>query len=40
MQRYLARAESALKNQDAADARKYLDLAEPEVVGLERFLGR
>ena len=40
MQRYLARAESALKNQDVPQAKKYLELAEPEIAGLEKFLGR
>ncbi|MBV9625657.1 MAG: protein kinase [Acidobacteria bacterium] len=40
MQRYLARAESALKNQDAQEVKKYLELAEPEVTRLEKFLGR
>jgi serine/threonine-protein kinase len=40
MQKYLARAQSSLARQDAQDAKKYLDLAEPEITGLERFLGR
>ena len=40
MQRYVARAQSALRNQDVRDAKKYLDLAETEVSTLEKFLGR
>ena len=40
MAMYMARAQTALQNQDAKGARKYLDLAEPEVQRLEKFLGR
>jgi eukaryotic-like serine/threonine-protein kinase len=40
MQRYMAGAQSALRNQDARNAKKYLDLAETEVSTLEKFLGR
>jgi len=40
MQKYLGRAESALSNNDASGARRYLELAETEVENLERFLGR
>ncbi|HET7439830.1 MAG TPA: serine/threonine-protein kinase [Terriglobales bacterium] len=40
MAMYMARAQTALQNQDARAAKKYLDLAEPEVVRLEKFLGR
>lgn len=40
MQKYLARAQSSLSRQDAQDAKKYLDLLEPEVAALEKFLGR
>jgi len=36
----LARAQSSLSRQDAQDAKKYLDLLEPEVAALEKFLGR
>jgi eukaryotic-like serine/threonine-protein kinase len=39
MQRFVARAQSALRNQDARDAKKYLDLAETEVTNLEKYLG-
>lgn len=40
MQRFLARAESALKAQNAPDTKRYLDLAETEINNLEKFLGR
>jgi serine/threonine protein kinase len=40
MQRYLAKAQGALQGQDAAGAKKYLDLAETEAANLEKFLGR
>ncbi|PYX91484.1 MAG: hypothetical protein DMG71_20065 [Acidobacteria bacterium] len=40
MAMYMAKAQTALQNQDAKGARKYLDLAEPEVQRLEKFLGR
>ncbi len=40
MRTYLDKAQSALKNQDASKAKKYLDLAETEVATLEKFLGR
>ena len=40
MRTYLGRAQSAIQAQDAKSARKYLDLAEPEVERLEKFLGR
>jgi len=40
MQRYLARAQSSLRGQDASDAKKYLELAETEVADLEKYLGR
>ena len=40
MRTYLGRAQSAIQAQDAKSARQYLDLAEPEVERLEKFLGR
>jgi len=40
MRTYLGRMQSAIQAQDAKSARKYLDLAEPEVERLEKFLGR
>jgi eukaryotic-like serine/threonine-protein kinase len=40
MRTYLGKAQSAIQVQDAKSARKYLDLAAPEVERLERFLGR
>lgn len=40
MAMYMLKAQTALQNQDAKAARKYLDLAEPEVERLEKFLGR
>ena len=40
MRTYLGKAQSAIQVQDARSARKYLDLAEPEVERLEKFLGR
>jgi serine/threonine protein kinase len=40
MQADLSRAQSALQQKDAANAKKYLDLAGIEVEKLEKFLGR
>ena len=40
MLRYLTRAQFALKNGDAQDAKNYLEMADSEVTGLEKFLGR
>ena len=40
MRTYLGKAQSAIQVQDAKSARKYLDLTEPEVERLEKFLGR
>ena len=40
MRTYLGRMQSAIQAQDAKSARKYLNLAEPEVERLEKFLGR
>ena len=39
MKSNLAKAQVALQNQDAKNAKKYLDLAEPQVETLEKFLG-
>jgi len=36
---HMSKAQQALQNQDAKGARRYLDLAEPEVEKLEKFLG-
>ena len=40
MAMYMAKAQTALQNQDTKTAKKNLDLAEPEVERLEKFLGR
>ena len=40
MHTYIGKAQAAIQAQDAKSARKYLDLAEPEVEKLEKFLGR
>jgi serine/threonine protein kinase len=40
MKTHLAKAQAALQNQDAAGAKKYLDLAEGEVARIDKFLGR
>ena len=39
MQNNLAKAQSAVAAGDAAQAKHYLDLAEPDVEKLEKFLG-
>jgi len=36
----LAKAQAALQAQDIRNARKYLELAEPEAEKIEKFLGR
>lgn len=40
MQTYMNKAQAAIQTQDAASAKKYLDLATAEVEKLEKFLGR
>jgi serine/threonine-protein kinase len=40
MATYMNKAQQALQNQDARNAKRYMDLAEPEVERLEKFLGR
>jgi serine/threonine protein kinase len=40
MKTHLAKAQTALQNQDAAGAKKYLDLAEGDVARIDKFLGR
>jgi serine/threonine-protein kinase len=40
MRTYLVKAQAALVAQDLKNARKYLDLAEPEAEKIEKFLGR
>ena len=40
MRTYLAKAQAALQAQDIRNARKYLELAEPEAEKIEKFLGR
>jgi len=40
MDTYMGKAQSAFQNQDAKSTKKYLDLAEPEIETLEKFLGR
>ncbi|HXY14210.1 MAG TPA: protein kinase [Terriglobales bacterium] len=39
MKTYMAKAQTALQNQDAKSAKKYLDLAQPQIEALEKFLG-
>ena len=39
MEANLSKAENALQAQDAAQAKHYMDLAEPDVEKLESFLG-
>jgi len=39
MQNNLSKAQSAVQAQNAAQAKHYLDLAEPDVEKLEKFLG-
>jgi hypothetical protein len=39
MNTYYAKAQDAMKHQDAKSAKKYLDLAEGELEKLEKFLG-
>jgi len=40
MKTHLAKAQQALQNQDAKNAKKYSDMAEAELATLEHFLGR
>jgi len=40
MKTHMAKAQAALQNGDAVDAKKYLDLAEGDVARLDKFLGR
>ena len=40
MKTHMAKAQAALQNRDAAGAKKYLDLAEGDVVRIDKFLGR
>ena len=40
MKTHLAKAQTALQNQDAAGARKYLDLAEEDAAKIDKFLGK
>ena len=40
MKTYLAKAQSAIQNQDFKNAERYKKLAEPQVEKLEKFLGR
>ena len=39
MKTHLAKAQAALQNRDAANAKKYLDLAEGDVTRIDKFLG-
>jgi serine/threonine-protein kinase len=39
MKTHLAKAQTALQNQDAAGAKKYLDLAEEDAAKIDKFLG-
>ena len=36
----MSKAQQALQSQDARNTKRYMDLAEPEVDKLEKFLGR
>jgi hypothetical protein len=36
---YVGKAQAAIQNQDPKNAQKYLDLAEPELERIEKFLG-
>jgi serine/threonine protein kinase len=40
METYMSKAQQALQSQDARNTKRYMDLAEPEVDKLEKFLGR
>jgi serine/threonine protein kinase len=40
MKTHLAKAQTALQNRDATDAKRYLDLAGGDVAKLDKFLGR
>jgi serine/threonine-protein kinase len=40
MKTHLAKAQAALQSQDAAGAKKYLDLAEGDAARIDKFLGR
>jgi len=40
MKTNIAKAQMAMQNRDAKNAKRYLDLAQPQVESLERFLGR
>ncbi len=40
MKTYLSKAEYFMQRQDAKSAKKYLDMAEPEIEKIEKFLGR
>ena len=40
MKTHMAKAQAALQSGDAANAKKYLDLAEGDVARLDKFLGR
>jgi eukaryotic-like serine/threonine-protein kinase len=37
---YLGKAQAAMRKEDAKGSKKYMELAEPEIEKLERFLGR
>lgn len=39
MQTNISKAQGALQAQDATQAKHYMDLAEPDVEKLEKFLG-
>jgi serine/threonine protein kinase len=40
METYLGKAQAAIRSEDARGSKKYMDLAEPEIEKLEKFLGR
>jgi hypothetical protein len=40
MKTHMAKAQAALQNQDAAGARKYMDLAQGDAAKIDKFLGR
>jgi hypothetical protein len=40
MDTYLGKAQAAMQKEDATASKKYMELAEPEIEKLEKFLGR
>ena len=40
MNTYLGKAQAAMRKEDIRGSKKYMELAEPEIEKLEKFLGR